>query len=68
VRRSRNAGLDRDQFEFDRIRNAHLSAAGFILVHVTWSQVVRHPADVAERIVAVLQRWAPDVFRSWRAV
>jgi very-short-patch-repair endonuclease len=57
-------GLDRDQFEFDRIRNAHLSAAGFIIVHVTWSQVVRHPADVAERIVAVLRRWAPDLLQS----
>ena len=56
-------GLDRNQFEFDRIRNAELAAAGYVLVHFTWRQLERSPDSVAERLIAVLQRWAPEVLR-----
>ena len=59
-------GLDRDQFEFDRMRNADLSAAGFIVVHVTWHQVTGGPAEVARRIEENLQRWAPDLIARYR--
>jgi len=51
-------GLDRDQFEFDRIRNADLVAAGFIPVHFTWRALNDSPQNVANRIRAALARWS----------
>ena len=51
-------GLDRDQFEFDRIRNAELVAAGYIMVHFTWRRLRDDPAWVASKIRQVLDRWA----------
>jgi very-short-patch-repair endonuclease len=54
-------GLQRSQFEFDRLRDAELSAAGYIVVHVTWRQIVEEPAKVAARILQVVRRWAPHV-------
>ncbi len=59
-------GLDRDQFEFDRIRAAELTAAGFVLVHFTWNQITRHPDGVARRIEAILRQWAPEVLAAHR--
>lgn len=56
-------GLDRNQFEFDRIRNAELTAAGYVVVHFTWRQLDRSPDSVAERLIAVLRQWAPHVLR-----
>ena len=50
-------GLDRDQFEFDRVRNAELLAAGYMTVHFTWRQLKNEPDHVAERIRNVLGRW-----------
>jgi len=47
-------GLDRNQFEFDRTRDADLVAHGYVVVHVTWRQVTEAPAGVARRIRAVL--------------
>ena len=60
-------GLDREQFEFDRIRNGMLVAAGYAIVHVTWREVTRNPAAVAKRIEAVVRRWAPDVLTRWQS-
>ncbi|MEX0846632.1 MAG: DUF559 domain-containing protein [Ilumatobacteraceae bacterium] len=54
-------GLDRHQFEYDRIRDADLIAAGYTVVRITWTEVTDHPGRVAARIRAVLQRWAPHV-------
>jgi len=51
-------GLDRDQFEFDRIRNADLIAEGYIPVHFTWRALNASPQKVAERIRAALARWS----------
>jgi len=59
-------GLNRDQFEFDRQRNAEVTAAGYVIVHFTWRQLVRAPAKVAERIEANLRRWAPDLLEGRR--
>lgn len=56
-------GLDRDQFEFDRVRDAEITAAGYLVVHVTWNTVVRHPRRVAERLAAVIRQWSPDALR-----
>ena len=52
-------GLDRDQFEFDRMRNSLLLAGGHPVVHVTWLQVTKTPVATASRIRAVVNRWAP---------
>jgi very-short-patch-repair endonuclease len=54
-------GVDRDQFEFDRIRDAELSAQGFITLRTTWRQMTRNPRLVAKRIEALLARWSPEV-------
>lgn len=51
-------GLDRDQFEFDRIKDADLVGAGWHVVHVTWRQVTQQPAVAARRIHRVLATWA----------
>jgi very-short-patch-repair endonuclease len=51
-------GLDRNQFEFDRIRNNDLLAAGYLTAHFTWPRLKNHPARVAQQIQQVLARWA----------
>ena len=54
-------GLDRNQFEFDRVRNAEIVAAGYLVVHITWRQLKNAPGEVAERVLNVIQRWAPHL-------
>lgn len=54
-------GLDRDQFEFDRIRNVDLTAAGYVMVHITWRRLTTQPAKVAEQLWKVLREWAPEL-------
>jgi very-short-patch-repair endonuclease len=50
-------GLNRDQFEFDRIRDADLLAAGWHVVHVTWRQLTQQQNIAAARIRRVLDTW-----------
>jgi very-short-patch-repair endonuclease len=59
-------GADRNQFEFDRIRDADLLAMGFITIRVTWRQMVSTPRAVAKRIAATLEEWSPEIFDSSR--
>jgi very-short-patch-repair endonuclease len=54
-------GRDREQFEFDRRRDADLTAAGYIVSHFTWRSLVRGPGKVANRIRGVIQQWAPHL-------
>jgi very-short-patch-repair endonuclease len=54
-------GADREQFEFDRVRDADLLARGVITQRVTWRQMVRSPRSVARRIEATLAEWSPHV-------
>lgn len=54
-------GLNRDQFEFDRMREADLIAAGFVVVHFTWRRVTAAPHAVAEQIRRAIRRWAPHL-------
>jgi very-short-patch-repair endonuclease len=60
-------GLDRDQFEFDRVRNAELTGSGFVIVHFTWRQLTRGPSHVARRIEHNVARWDPDVLQAHRS-
>ena len=51
-------GLDRNQFEYDRIRNSELVGAGYVLAHVTWSQLRSDRKATAGRIRTVVDRWS----------
>jgi very-short-patch-repair endonuclease len=57
-------GLDHDQFEFDRVRDADLLAQGIITQRVTWRQMVRTPRATAARIRATLAQWSPELLES----
>ncbi len=57
-------GLDRDQFEWDREKDALLGEAGYFVQRLTWRQVRRRPAWVAARIRGILTAWAPHVLAS----
>lgn len=50
-------GLDKEQFEFDRRREAVLSAAGYIAIRLTWKQIVHEPAFVARHVVGIVRNW-----------
>ncbi|MDP2292370.1 MAG: DUF559 domain-containing protein, partial [Actinomycetota bacterium] len=52
-------GLDRDQFEFDRMRDGELVAAGYQPVHFTWKMLTKTPDAVADRIRRAVDRWRP---------
>ena len=52
-------GLNREQFEFDRKRNADLLGQGFIGLKFTWLQIVRNPQYVARMITQAVEKWAP---------
>lgn len=54
-------GLNRDQFEYDRMRNADLTAAGFVVIAVTWRQLRDNPQQVADRLRSVIRTWAPHL-------
>ncbi len=54
-------GRQREQFERDRVRDATLSAAGYVTLRFTYRQVTRRPRQVADRIRAVVRRWAPEL-------
>lgn len=51
-------GLDRKQFERDRIRDAELLAAGWHVIRVTYRSIVDDPATTAERLRRALDRLA----------
>jgi very-short-patch-repair endonuclease len=54
-------GLDHEQFEFDKVRDADLLAKGVITQRVTWRQMVGSPRATARRIEATLAEWSPHV-------
>ena len=61
-------GMNRDQFEFDRLRNPKITAAGYVIVPFTWRQLTRAPEQVVTRIEENLREWAPDVLAQHRSV
>jgi very-short-patch-repair endonuclease len=52
-------GLDRRTFDRDRRRDVAHTAAGFVTLRFTYSDVVRCPAATARAIRKALVRWAP---------
>lgn len=50
-------GLDKEQFEFDRIRAAQLLANGYVGLRFTWAQIMRRPEFVARQITESLKTW-----------
>jgi very-short-patch-repair endonuclease len=54
-------GLNRDQFEFDRLRNIELVGAGYHIAQVTWRHLANDPHAAAERILKVVTMWAPHL-------
>jgi len=60
-------GADRDQFEFDRVRDADLLAQGVITHRVTWRRMTNGPRAVARHIEDLLATWSPDVLAQHRA-
>ncbi len=54
-------GLDRDQFEHDRARDADLGACGFVVLRFTYCGIIRRPAREADRIRRNVARWAPHL-------
>lgn len=54
-------GLQRDQFEFDRVRRNDLTAAGYAVAQVTWRRVQREPKAAAGQIREVIRKWAPHL-------
>lgn len=52
---------DRDQWEFDRDRDAALHAAGRVVLRRSRRQIVDEPAATAARIRALLERWSPHL-------
>lgn len=50
-------GLQREQFERDRLRDGRLAAAGWVVVRFTYRAIVTTPAQTARRIAAAVERW-----------
>jgi very-short-patch-repair endonuclease len=47
--------LTDDAFESDSVRDAELTIAGWIIIHVTWAQLHHDPAGVVRRVRRALQ-------------
>jgi very-short-patch-repair endonuclease len=54
-------GRNRRRFEMDRSRDANLIALGNVVVRFTYRAITRRAAKEAERIRAVVRRWAPHL-------
>ncbi len=48
-------GLDRDQFERDRRKDAELRAAGYVVCRYSWLQITRQPTWTANNLRQVLE-------------
>ena len=53
--RSRAHHLTDEAFESDPLRDANLAIAGWIIIHVTWTQLQEDPAGVVRRVCRALE-------------
>ncbi len=51
----------RRKFEQDRVRRIELTAAGYVVVHFTWTMLTRQPQWVASKVIEAVRRWAPHL-------
>ena len=51
----------RHKFESDRIRGTELTAAGYVVVHFTWTMLTRQPQWVATKVIEAVRRWSPHL-------
>jgi very-short-patch-repair endonuclease len=51
----------RRKFERDRMRGIELTAAGYVVVHFTWTMLTRQPQWVASKVIEAVPRWAPHL-------
>jgi len=58
-------GRDRDTFERDRVRDAELVAAGWLVLRFSYWSITTQPELTAERIRAAVDRWAPAGPLGW---
>jgi len=59
-------GQDRAQFERDRVRDAELTALGYITIRFTYRKLTHDKSWVADKIRAALDRWGrPDGAAVW---
>lgn len=54
-------GLDRRNWERDKVRDGELTAAGYIIVRFSYHQIVREPAALADRIRGNVRQWCPEL-------
>jgi len=54
-------GLDKRQFEQDRVRDADLSALGHVVLRFTYRDITRDATRTAGRIRRNVERWAPHL-------
>jgi very-short-patch-repair endonuclease len=50
-------GNDRDQFNYDKNRQAALLAAGYVVMPLVWNDIVNAPARAAAQVREVVDRW-----------
>lgn len=58
-------GIDQQQFETDRQRDADLSACGHVVLRMTSRALFRSPGIVAQRVAQNLWAWAPEVAETY---
>lgn len=54
-------GLNKEQFEKDRARDADLAALGHVVLRFTYRGIIKQPGREAERIRRNIERWAPHL-------
>ena len=54
-------GRNRLVFERDKVRDAEMVAAGYVVIRFTFRRIIQHPAKEADRIRRAIRRWAPEL-------